>query len=140
MNPEQNKAMSRKWHEAWSTGDIERAYREYLHPDFRVLFFGHGWVDRETYIAQDRAFMSAFSDIRIKVEEMVAEGETVVCRMTWAATHTGQLQGIQPTGKRFEVMGFGLDRYRDGIVVEHIPLFDQFSQFKQLGLIEDPSE
>jgi predicted ester cyclase len=57
--------------------------------------------------------------------------------MTWRAVHTGTFQGIQPTGRRFEIMGFAVDRFRQGRVVEHVPLFDQFSLFQQLGLIPD---
>jgi predicted ester cyclase len=87
------KQISRRWHEAWGTPDIEAAYRECLAPDFRVLFFGQGWVDRDAYIKGDRAFMAAFAEIEMKVEEAVAEGDTVISRMTWRGRHTGMLFG-----------------------------------------------
>jgi predicted ester cyclase len=89
---------------------------------------------------RDTEFARAFSDIRIIVEEMVAEGDAVISRMAWTATHTGQFQWLAPTGKRFTITGFGLDRFRDGKVVEHIPLFDQLSMLQQLGVAGEPAQ
>jgi predicted ester cyclase len=134
MSPEQNKSISKRWHEAWGTPALQQAYDRYLSEDFRALFFGQGWVDRATYIQRDQEFLTGFSDVRIVVEEAVAEGDVVMSRMKWTGVHTGAVPGIPaPTGKRFEIMGFGMDRFRDGKVVEHIPLFDQASLVQQLG-------
>jgi steroid delta-isomerase-like uncharacterized protein len=129
---ERNKHTSRRWHESWGTDAIEAAYAECLAPEFTAQFFGQGVVDRDSYIRQDRNFAKAFSDTSIKVEDIVAEGDTVMVRMTWRGTHSGEMLGIPATGKRFEVSGFALDRFRDGRVVEHIPLFDQPSLLRQL--------
>jgi steroid delta-isomerase-like uncharacterized protein len=133
LETEKNKSIARRWHEAWGTSDIRAAYDECLAPDFRAQFFGQGWVDRDTYIRLDQEFAAAFSDSHITVDEIVAEGDIVMSRMTWRGVHTGPFQDIQPTGKRFEIMGFAVDRFDQGRVVEHIPLFDQFSLFQQLG-------
>src|SRR5688500_4913951 len=126
MSSERNKTIARRWHEAWGTSAITAAYAECLASDFKALFFGQGWVDRDTYILRDQAFAAAFSDTRISVEQLVAEGEIVMSRMTWRGRHTGAFQGIPATGKQFEIMGFAVDRLRDGRVIEHVPLFDQF--------------
>lgn len=131
---ERNKAVSRRWHEAWGTPDITDAYGECLAPEFRALFFGQGWVDRATYIQQDQEFLRAFSDVRLSVDEAVAEGDIVMVRMTWRAIHSGEMLGLAPTERSFEIMGFGRDRFVNGRVIEHIPLFDQFSLFQQLGV------
>jgi predicted ester cyclase len=135
LEAEKNKSIARRWHEAWGTSAIAAAYDECLASDFRAQFFGQGWVDRATYIRLDQEFAAAFSNSHITVDESVAEGDTVMSRMTWRAVHTGTFQGIQPTDRRFEIMGFAVDRFRNGRVVEHVPLFDQFSLFQQLGLI-----
>ena len=135
MSTEKNKETSRRWHEAWGTPRIAAAYEECLAPDFRALFFGQGWVDKATYTRRDQEFGQAFRDIRITVDEMVAEGDVVMCRMTWRAVHVGSLPGLPATGKAFEVGGFSLDRFRDGRVVEHRPLFDQYALMQQLGLL-----
>jgi predicted ester cyclase len=132
MSIEKNKAAAKRWHQAWGTSGITAAYAEYLAPEFRAMFFGQGWVDRATYIERDQAFMAAFEGIQLTVEEIIGEGDLVFCRMRWRARHIGPIFGIQATGRRFEIMGFGQDRFRAGQVVEHIPLFDQASFIQQI--------
>jgi predicted ester cyclase len=133
MGIEDQKAVSKRWHEAWGTTDIDEAYADCLAPDFKALFFGQGWIDKESYIERDREFSTAFSDVKITVEEQISEGDLVFCRMSWKGRHTGDIPGAAATGRSFEIMGFCQDRFRDGRVVEHIPLFDQASLLEQLG-------
>jgi steroid delta-isomerase-like uncharacterized protein len=135
MSTEQNKAVSRRWHEAWGTSEIASAYDECLAPDFTAEFFGQGKVDRATYIERDQEFARGFTDLSITVEELVAEDDRVMVRMTWRGRHTGEVVGIPPTGRRFEVAGFAVDRFRGGRVVEHVPLFDQLALLQQLGVV-----
>jgi predicted ester cyclase len=130
---ERNKATSKRWHEAWGTDAIDDAYETCLAPDFTAEIFGQGVVGRDEYIARERAFVAAFSDSRITIEEMVGEGDTVMVRMTWEARHTGEVLGIAPTGRPFRISGFAADRHRDGKVVEHVRLFDRPSLLRQLG-------
>lgn len=132
MNIEENKKVSKRWHEAWGTSGIKNAYAECLAPDFRALFFGQGWVDRATYVERDQAFMAAFDDVHFTIEDLAGEGDLVFCRLRWRARHIGPVLGIEPTGRSFEVMGFAQDRFRAGKIVEHIPLFDQASFLQQL--------
>lgn len=60
-----------------------------------------------------------FSDFRIDIHEQIGENDVVATRKTIHATHTGEIMGRQPTGKRvtFNVMDFV--RLRDGKYVEH---------------------
>jgi predicted ester cyclase len=44
----------------------------------------------------------------------------------------GRLEDLEPAGRRIDIYGFGLDRFRDGQVIEHIPLFDQWKLMQQL--------
>ena len=46
-------------------------------------------------------FFNAFPDIHIEVEDLIAEGDTVVMRATTTGTHQGDFMGIPATGKRF---------------------------------------
>lgn len=138
MSAAENKRVSRRWHEAWGTPELQSAYAECLAPDFRALFFGMGWVDRNTYLERDQEFLRGFSEVRITVEDAVAEEDAVMCRMTWRGMHSREVAGLAATGARFEIMGFAIDRFRDGMVVEHVPLFDQLGLYVQLGLIKDP--
>jgi len=127
-----NKAKSKRWHEAWGTRDLEAAYADCLGPTFKALFFGRGWVDRATYVRQDQDFLKAFADVSMVVEEAVAEGDLVFCRMRWKGRQVGPILDVPATHRSFEVMGFCQDRFREGLVVEHIPLFDQANLMAQL--------
>ena len=118
------KEKSKSWHEAFGTDRIESAYEKYLGKEFRALFFGLGWVDKDAYMKGDQEFARSFEDISMTVEDMAQEGDTVFCRMKWSGRNTGDVLGIEASGKSFEVIGFCQDKYKDGMVVEHIALFD----------------
>src|ERR1700694_5186762 len=46
------------------------------------------------------AFFTAFPDLHTTIEDLIAEGDRVAVRQTWRGTHTGNFQGISPTGKQ----------------------------------------
>ena len=45
-------------------------------------------------------YRTAFPDLRLTVDEQIAEGNTVVTRWTAQGTHRGELFGTAPTGKQ----------------------------------------
>jgi predicted ester cyclase len=47
-------------------------------------------------------FRASFPDVHMEIEELIAEGDTVVGRFTCSATHLGGWLGQAPTGRRFE--------------------------------------
>ena len=65
---------------------------------------------------------------------MIAEGDRVMTYKTFTGTHTGEFQGIPPTGRpvRFDVMD--IVRLEDGQIVEHWGLVDQLGLMRQLGV------
>jgi steroid delta-isomerase-like uncharacterized protein len=81
------------------------------------------------------AYTTAFPDMCFTVEDVVAEGETVVIRYTFAGTHQGPLRGIAATGKPVAVAGMVLLRFAEGKVVEQRGVWDSLSLMQQLGAI-----
>ena len=132
MTVDANKAASREWHESFGTSNLKSAYEKFLAKDFRALFFGHGWVDRDRYMKGDQEFVAAFENVTMVVEDVAGEGELVFCRMHWCGRQVAPVLGVQSLGKDFDVSGFCQDRYRAGQVVEHIPLFDVASLMQQI--------
>ena len=55
-------------------------------------------------------------------------------------THTGEFQGVPPTGKEINVMAFGLYRIANGKFVENWGLVDSLAHMQQLGLIPSQQE
>jgi steroid delta-isomerase-like uncharacterized protein len=77
-------------------------------------------------------YRTAFPDLRIVTEDMIAEGDKVVTRWTAHGTHQGELRGLAPTGKQVTVKGIAIDRIVDGKIVEHWDVFDQLGMMQQL--------
>jgi predicted ester cyclase len=68
-----------------------------------------------------------FPDLTSVAEELIAAEHKAILRLRWTGTHTGPYLGIAPTGKRVDVRGMTIWRFKDGKVVEdwtvgHIPL------------------
>jgi steroid delta-isomerase-like uncharacterized protein len=83
-------------------------------------------------------YRSAFPDMRITIEDLVAEGDKVVARWSATGTHRGELMGIPATGKRVTVTGIEINRIAGGKIAEHWEIFDQLSMMQQLGVVPAP--
>lgn len=81
------------------------------------------------------AFLSAFPDLHVHIEDSFAEGDRLVTRWSAHGTHNGELMGISPTGKQISVGGTAIDRFENGKSVEHWEVFDQVGLMQQLGVI-----
>jgi steroid delta-isomerase-like uncharacterized protein len=84
------------------------------------------------------AYLAAFPNIQIAVEDVIAEGDKVVVRWTAHGTQTGPLMGIPPTGKAVTLTGITIDRLRDGKVVEGWTNLDILGMLQQLGVVPIP--
>jgi predicted ester cyclase len=72
------------------------------------------------------------------VEDLVAEEDKVVGRITAYGKHEGELFGIPATGKDIRVTGIAIWRIRNGRIVEHWHETDQMGLMHQLGVIPGP--
>jgi predicted ester cyclase len=76
---------------------------------------------------------ASFPDIRVTVNDQVAEGDKVSTRRTWEATHQGPYRGIAPTGKRVKWTQISIVRFAGGKIVEDWVVGDEFGILQQLG-------
>jgi steroid delta-isomerase-like uncharacterized protein len=90
---------------------------------------------REGLVAVLAQFRAAFPDIHWDIFEMVAEGDKVVTRFTWAGTHRDTFLGIPGTGKHVEVKGVVIDRLESGKMADSRILMDTLSLLQQLGVV-----
>jgi predicted ester cyclase len=81
-------------------------------------------------VSMDRG---AFPDVRIIVDDVIAADDKVVLRWHSEGTHRGDLAGLAPTGARASVTGIGIDRWKDGKVVEVWTEWDNLGLARQLG-------
>lgn len=82
--------------------------------------------------------LRAFPDIHVTVEDVITEGDKVVCRNTVTGTHTGEYRGRPPTGKSVTYKEIFIFRLANGRIAEIWGVVDVFSQLRQLGLVDDP--
>jgi len=78
---------------------------------------------------------SAFPDLQMTVEDLIAEGDKVVVRWTARGTHQGELMGIPPSGNRVEVTGISVDRIEGGKFVEGWANYDALGMMQQIGAV-----
>ena len=81
-----------------------------------------------------RGISTSFPDYEITVEELIAEADKVVARLTMRGTHTGVFVGYPPTGKSIEVGAIHIYTLRDGRIVSLAFEFNQLMLYQQLGL------
>lgn len=84
------------------------------------------------------ALRATFPDVRVTVEDLIAEGDEVTARVTWHGTQTGALGSIPPTGKSVTFTGIHIYRIRSGQLVEHWGLQDDLGLLEQLGVLAVP--
>jgi steroid delta-isomerase-like uncharacterized protein len=138
MDSEENKAVARRFVKASVASDLD-PMEALLAPGF-VAHEADGPQDREAFLQHLRGFLVPFSDIHFEAEEQVAEGDKVVTRATWSATHTGDFQGLPATGNEVSIGAILIERVQDGKIVEHRGLFDTLSLMQQLGAVPAPEQ
>lgn len=126
----------RTYEEMFNQGDLTSA-DEFVAPDFINHEVPAGRNNRGPESLRDVARMlrSAFPDLHFTIEELVAEGDTVVGRLTMSGTHQGFLMGIAPTGRHVKQVHAHFVRFREGKAVEHSGVRDDLGLMQQLGVI-----
>ena len=140
---EANKELIRRYFaaidEAGKTGDAS-VIEDYVAPDFvEHNPFPGVPPNREGWKQVFEMFARAAPGYHV-IEDLVAEGDEVVGRITGFGTHEGELFGIPRTGRTFQVTGIAIWRIRDGRIVEHWHQTDQVALMQQLGAQPAPPE
>jgi len=85
-------------------------------------------------------YLTAFPDLHFTVEDLIAEGDKVVARLTVRGTQQGAFMGIPPTGKQVTSTAIDINRIADGKSVEHWLNMDTLGLLQQLGVIPAPGQ
>ena len=76
---------------------------------------------------------AAFPDFHNTIEDLIAEDSKVVARLTYNATHRGEIFGVAPTGKKIEYSGVAIFHIVDHKIVNGWVLGDTPSLMRQIG-------
>jgi predicted ester cyclase len=130
---EENKAIFRRYiEELFNQGHLELAdeiFDRYVshQPDGSTLERGPEDVKRFVGV-----FHSAFPDLRISIDDQIADRDKMVNRITFRGTHQREWRGIAPTGKEVEVKGMNIFRFSpEGKVVGTWDSYDQLRVMRQ---------
>jgi steroid delta-isomerase-like uncharacterized protein len=134
---EQNKAVSRRVvEELFVEGKLDLA-GELVDPNF----VGHDVAAPEPVRGiegikeQAAGYRAAFPDLKLTIEDQIAEGDRVTTRWTARGTHKGDLFGVAPTGKQATVTGVTIDRFSGGKIVESWDTWDALGLMQQIGAV-----
>jgi predicted ester cyclase len=92
-------------------------------------------VGRESFRLQWRKWRNAFPDINFAVEEIIAEGNTVVTRWHLTGTHKGEYLGQPATGNKVAVDGVSIDRIENRMIVSGFDAWDSSSLMIQINQV-----
>ena len=134
---EENKALVRRQEEElFSGGKLDVADEVYA-----PSYVGHDPSNPEEVRGLQAAkqaaadYRRAFPDLRVTVEDLIAEGDKVAARLRVRGTHLGDLNGIAPTGRRVDFTGIVISRVEGGRIAEDWANFDDLGMMRQLGVI-----
>lgn len=80
----------------------------------------------------------AFPDLRITIEDIIGEDDTVAWRLSVTGTHKAEFRGVAPTGKRVAFTAQYVFRFRNGKIVERWTNLDRLGVLIQLGAVPAP--
>jgi steroid delta-isomerase-like uncharacterized protein len=139
VSEEDNKAVIRRWIEAYNNRDMQ-AEADVLDPGYvaHVPAAPGPLEGLEAWRKFTAPFVEAFPDLRLTVEDILSEGDKVAARVVFHGTHRGEFQGIAPTGKEVAFSSIEVNRVVGGKVEEHWVELDLLGLMQQLGAIPEP--
>jgi steroid delta-isomerase-like uncharacterized protein len=115
VSAEENKAIMRRYFSVFEQGNID-LLDELLAPDY----VNHTPATPDLPTGPEGVkgvvsmFRSGMPDLKVVIEDMIAEGDKVATRYTLEGTHEGELFGVPPTGQRLSIKSFTVERVSDG--------------------------
>jgi len=134
MSIEENKNIVRRYQDIYNSNNLDALSEVVavdmltpkIMPDMPPGLEGAKQVHQKTLIGMP--------DWHTAIDDLIAEGDKVVARITMTGTHTGDFYGIPATGKRVEFTGMYIARIENGKIVEHWGEEDSYDLLLQLGL------
>jgi Predicted ester cyclase len=131
MTIEENKALVRRFvTEVFERGHLE-AVEELVADDF----VGHTWGNADKIGLQQamERVAKGLADAVFTIEDLIAEDDRVVVRVTASARQVGEFMGMPPSGRSYTIGEIHIFRVRDGKIVEHWHQYDLPAMMRQLG-------
>ncbi|HEY2438220.1 MAG TPA: ester cyclase [Solirubrobacteraceae bacterium] len=129
-----NAELVRRTFDALNRADLS-ALREFWSDETVERFPDRTCRGAEEIATYFRETLAAISDFHMDLLAITEQGEDVFVQWHLTGTHTGPIQGIEPTGKPIAVDGMDHFVIRDGKVISNFVVFDQMQYARQLGMM-----
>lgn len=141
MSIKENETLVRNFFEGTNKicGDIEKLSTigdNYVAPGF-VAHYSTGDMNRDQYFKYSAGTCSAIPDLLQTVEDIIAQGDKVVVRISLQGTHKGNFGGIPATGKKVKIHGAFIFRISQNKITEVWAFPDEMGILRQLGIIPE---
>jgi steroid delta-isomerase-like uncharacterized protein len=138
---EENKVLARRpWEEIVNQQNLDAV--DEIYPANIVWHVPEGDIQGSEEVKQFVAvYLSAFPDLNVTVEDVIAEGDKAVTRWTMRGTHQGETEELgPPTERQIEVEGITVHRIEGGKIVEEWERYDNLGVLQQLGLVPEQEQ
>ncbi|OZM71191.1 hypothetical protein CFN78_21995 [Amycolatopsis antarctica] len=129
-----NVALLNSAFDAFNRGDTESCL-ERMASGFLINLAGAPaqLVGREAWKQGVEVLRAGFPDMRMEVQDIFGHGDRVAVRNLLRGTHTGEFQGVPPTGRVVEVMSNEFYRVSGGVIAEEWICTDLAGLMGQIG-------
>jgi steroid delta-isomerase-like uncharacterized protein len=134
MGIEENKTLAARWtEEIWNQGNMA-AVDELCAPNFTFNYAFPGMSpDRECHKKVVMAYRSAFHNMHLTNQIVIAEGDKVAIRWQGQSVHNSEFMGMAPTGKQVTMTGNSIARIEGGKIVQEWTEMDVVGMMQQIG-------
>ncbi len=137
MSKEVNLAILAKFAEAVNTGNFD-LFRETVSIENIDHDPARGQVaGPEGYRAFFSRLRSAFPDLSVTLDTMVADDDAIAIAYTLTGTQRGSLMGFAPTGRTMKIRGMQISKFKDGKMAERWGSSDELGMLQQLGVLAE---
>lgn len=134
MPVQENKALVQKFIDRMNKRELD-GLEQFFTPDYVDHTRPGGVEGAMQFYAM---FLAAFPDAHITAEDVIAEGDRVVTRLTLTATHRGEFMGLPATGRTIRLSGIDINRIAEGKLAERWANQDDLGVLQQLGIVPVP--
>jgi steroid delta-isomerase-like uncharacterized protein len=99
---------------------------------------GGDTIGAEGFKSFHRAYLNAFPDLKVNVDDVIVDGRKVVVRWVASGIHQGDGLGFPATGRPMRIIGMSIVYVKGGQIVEGWDSYDQHGMLQQLGLSSPP--
>jgi steroid delta-isomerase-like uncharacterized protein len=132
-DPEENKAVVRRFIEEVFVAGRPEAVDQLVADDFVPHTWGAMAQGRDGLKQAMERVSRGLADVRMTVEDLIAEGDRVAVRLTSHARQVGEFMGMPPSGRDYTIEEIHIFRVRYGRIAEHWHQADFTGMMKQLG-------